>query len=849
MQWLKPIVVAGMMIAGGPAVADSVNSAPIAVDIPSQNLSEALNQLAKQTGLQLIFNVEEVMPVEMTAPAVKGVLTPEAALKVLLANTGLRYKFIDSRTVALSAEEGKGAEVVSGAGKNDLWSRFLLANSDPASATAYSSNEEIDGTQSARNGRTHNEVLEEVVVTAQKREQNIQDVPIPVSVLQGDALIATNSVNLRDFFSSVPGISYNESGVLSAPVIRGVTTGGADNPATTTTIDGTPFGTSTSIGGGFTPIEIDPSDLSRIEVLRGPQGTLYGASSLGGLINYVTIEPSLTEFGGRVTAGAQTTENGVGVGHSLRASLNAPLSNTFAVRTSGFVRHEDGFIDDPVHNEEGVNDADSYGMRVAALWQPSDDFSLNLNAIYQDLELAGNQVDGKAPEGSLVNSTVFPNYFGSNSEITFLSATGRASLGDVDLTSISAYTRATIDSRMNFVLFAAFLGAPGADAAPYQVVNDIEKFSQELRLSGAWGERVNWLLGAFYTKEEVEHTEFITSGDQLSGAFIAPRGDIYETFFPSTYEETAAFANFSVHLSDRFDVELGARYSANEQSQSSVQDGSLNDLLAPSPCPCVYAPTGSEDESFTYSIAPQFHISSDLMIYTRIATGYRPGGPNYNALPGGPHPTVGPDTTTNYELGIKGDLIADLLSIDASIYRIDWDDVQVTAQDSCTGCLVYNVNGGTGQIDGVELALTLRPADGLTLAGWAAYIDARMTEVAPAVNIGASPGDPLPLSAEWTGNLSADYEFPVGNALTGNLGATVLYVGDRLTRFAGADGIPMDAYTQLDLRAGIEADRWQLNAFVRNATDKSATLFTFFDGSYSTITRPRVVGISFSTEF
>ena len=231
--------------------------------------------------------------------------------------------------------------------------------------------------------------------------------PIPVSVVDTSSLTVNNQVKLTDFYSEVPGLSIAPSTMSSQTIsIRGLTTGavgsGPPNPSpiVAVTVDGVPYG---GAGGGDQLVpDFDPGDLQRVEVLRGPQGTLYGASSEGGLVNFVTVDPSLAGVSGRLEAGGNSVQNGSELGYTFRGSVNVPLSSDFAVRASAFTREDPGYIDDPLLGLKGVNEDRASGGHLAALWQPSETFSLKLSALYQ--KITGHNTSDETPNP--------PSFFG-----------------------------------------------------------------------------------------------------------------------------------------------------------------------------------------------------------------------------------------------------------------------------------------------------------------------------------------------------------------------------------------------------------------------------------------------------
>ncbi len=285
----------------------------------------------------------------------------------------------------------------------------------------------------------------EIIVTAQKREERLKDVPVPITAVSGDALLAQNQTRAQDFFSSVPAVNLQFQNGRAQLAIRGITTGPVTgNPTIGYTIDDVPYGSSTGQGGLFgSAPDLDPSELARIEVLRGPQGTLYGASSIGGLLKYVTVDPSTDKLSGTVGGGVSMVKDAGGtLGYNLRGSINAPVSEPFAVRASAFHRDEPGYIDYIRTGEKDVNSSEVTGGRLSALWKPSDSFSLKLGAMYQVRNIYGSS-NADITTGSRSEQTDIAGSGRSRAVNQMYNAVANADLGTVKLTSISAFSRST----------------------------------------------------------------------------------------------------------------------------------------------------------------------------------------------------------------------------------------------------------------------------------------------------------------------------------------------------------------------------------------------------------------------
>jgi len=300
-------------------------------------------------------------------------------------------------------------------------------------------------------------------------------------------------------------------------------------------------------------------------------------------------------------------------------------------------------------------------------------------------------------------------------------------------------------------------------------------------------------------------------------------------------------------VTERFDIQLGGRESHIDQDdEQAIETGAL-----------VGSATNPQEKStanaFTYLVTPQFKFSSDLMVYARLASGYRPGAPNsFNSDPAVPR-KYAPDKTENYELGAKGNLMGTALTFDASIYYIDWKDLQLNLLDPING-LTYGTNGSRAKSEGLELSLGSTPMRGLKLAAWMAWNEAVLTENFPAGSaVHGATGDRLPFSSRFSGNLSADQEFPFIAGATAFVGASVSYTGARVGTFlATADRYVYPAFAKIDLRMGVKYDSWRASLYANNVANRFA-LLGGGPGNFPpygfTILQPRLIGVSISRQF
>jgi len=793
-------------------------SATYKFDLPAQPLSDALRAVGRTVNKNILF--DPALVEGLNAPVLRASLTLDAAMKALLAGTRLEFEAVDANTVLLKSASSPAAP------------RETSAVPDPSPVVE----------------------LEEVLVTAQKRSERLEDVPVPVTVIGTEALTEQNLLRIEDYYASVPGLSFSSNGHGDASLsIRGVTTGGYTNPTVGVTIDDVPLGTSTALGNRTAAPDFDPSDLARIEVLRGPQGTLYGASSIGGLLKYVTVDPSTDAVSGRVQADLTSVNHGDGAGYGVHGAVNIPVSDTVAIRASGFSRREPGYIDDPVRDIKGVNQEDVYGAHLSALWRPNSDLSLKIGALYQNNKADGTSYSTLDPTLGPLQQAVLGGTGGYQHQLQAYAATLSASFLGMKLVSATGYSIDQYDSTVDLTSFYGGVGGPtdtifAVTASDQLQRNRTRKFSQELRLSGAtrW---LDWLVGGFYTHEDTPSYDVYRAIDANT---LAVAGRLWLDTYPTTYSEYAAFGDLTFHILEQLDLQVGARESQNRQSYTETYSGPLNTLVG-LPDPAINPPVHTKDSSFTYLVTPEYKFSPHLMSYARLASGYRPGGPNPTCTL---YPTpceYQPDRTHNYELGVKGDLPGYHISFDASVYYIDWKDIQVQVFNDAG---VYYTNASSARSQGLELALRARPVERLTISAWIALNDAKLTSDLPLAStaVGVS-GDRLPFSSRFSGNLSVDKQWLLTDRWSGFAGASLNYVGNRKDNFPSSPQLPrygLPAYAQANLRLGVNYDAWTVSAFVNNVADRRGQLSypQVGPGIFGLLyIQPRTAGLSLSRTF
>ncbi|HEX3423049.1 MAG TPA: TonB-dependent receptor [Sphingomicrobium sp.] len=711
---------------------------------------------------------------------------------------------------------------------------------------------------------------EEIVVTAQKRQEAVLDIPQSVSVVGGDTLDRQQANDIQQFANLVPGLSLTETNPGNTRiVIRGINTGGV-GATVGVYVDEVPFGSSSGlVNGAILAGDFDTFDVQRLEVLRGPQGTLYGASSLGGVLKYVTVEPKFGVLDLRARGGIEDVENG-GLGWNADAVINAPLGSNAAIRVSGFYRRDAGWIDAEAGHDaiggapslggKNINRDEIYGGRASLLFKPTDRLSIRLTAIDQKIDandpnvVEVDPVTLKPIHG--LQQTVFIPQF-TDTEYRVYNGTIDYDLGFASLLSSTSYGRLKqnfiVDGSpvYGFYLTNYVFGVP--TGLQQNQFTGFKKFTQEVRLTSPSNKTFEWLLGGFYTKESGQIVQDLFAYDLVAHSLLAGAPELAVGQVPSDYKEIAGFANGTWHITDRFDLTAGGRLSHNDQSASQVLSGPLVGGTTD------FARTPSSESVFTYSVAPRFELNANTSVYARVATGYRPGGPNVLApgAPAGAKSTYKSDRLTNYEVGLKTDA-GRRLSFDASAFLLKWQDIQLFQQINNVG---FNANGGKATSKGLEAQLSWRPLRGLTLLANGAFTNAKLDEDAP--DAGGFKGDWLPWVPRTSFSLNADYDWMLSPDLHAFVGGGWHYVGrqygdfDAAYRLATGHQRQINPYGEVDLRAGLDFRKFTLEAFVQNLTDShgltSATLITdaitgapaLPNGALSAgIIRPRTIGLT-----
>jgi len=708
--------------------------------------------------------------------------------------------------------------------------------------------------QTTPDTETDAQALGTVVVTAEKRSEDVQEVPMSISVIGAEQLEQMHATQLTDFAGYLPGFIVQDGGAPGQAILalRGIPPVSAGSTVATY-IDETPLGTSSNYGAGSAIIlDLLPYDFQGFEVLRGPQGTLYGATSLGGLVRYTTKAPDTEHTTARFGADMSSISGGGDLGFGAHGAFNVPLSpGKLALSVSAAHQDTPGFIDNVRTGKKDQNESTQDAGRAALLWTPTEDVSFELQAILQRTDadsssaVALDPVSHQPIYGSLKDDNYIPEPF--RRDVDFYSATLNWNLGWADFVSATSYaetdSHVTTDASLIYGVLFPLFGAPSAGISTF--TNDLKlyKATQEFRLASKPDDRIEWLAGAFWTSESSQQNQ-LASAQEFDGTPVAGLDPLAIAGLPSTYDEYAFFGDLTYKFNTMFDVTGGVRWAHNSQDFAQISAGAI--------LPTTVTPGSSSESVFTYSFTPRLHFGEDSMAYLRIASGYQPGGPNV-VLPDVP-PSVDASKLTNYELGIKSTFDEHRWLVNVAVFDIDWKNIQVSASN---GVAAYLANGGKAESKGLEFETLWMPISGLRLGFNAAYTDSSLSDDVP--GIGGLAGDRLPGIPKWSGSVTADYVFPVGGGWSGRVGGGIRYLGSRDSDIASSPyTIPLKSYAAADLNADVSNDRWTIRLYVKNLTDKrvytnASAIINAADGSISQVRAvpltPRTIGIGFDLSF
>ncbi len=698
-----------------------------------------------------------------------------------------------------------------------------------------------------------------VTISATRRLEAIRDVPVSITKISADAGLDLGAKDLTDVLQSVPGVTYNQQRGAAGSgdiVIRGVTTGIAANPLVGIYLDDVPIGGTVGVTGGANAYDQRLLDLSSIEVLKGPQGTLYGASAMGGLLKYNTRVPDAAFLSGLVGGEASKTQKG-GNNYTAYGNVNVPLSAGVAgLRAAAFYSKDGGFIDATgAGGGQDVNNGTVTGGRVALGVRPYKGLDIRFaaqtqEAKYEGLGAASYGADGKAVVGDLQRGNLV---FGEPSKITnnLVSLNVEADFGWAKALSITGYQTERNERILDLNEVYVRVFPPFVTRVDTSSSTKLDKTTQEFRLVSASGGAIEWLAGLFFADEKSGSNANVvgTSAPGTPPPFTSGFKLADNNGTDAHWKETALYGTAVWNLSKDLALTAGARLSRNSLDYVTRDTGVFSSgqtLLA-----------SAKESPDTYLLAARYKVTPTSSLYARAASGYRAGGPNTPSVNLQTGQTVRPapyksDSLWSYELGYKADLAGGAGSFDVALFQTDWKDIQVTVFDAG---VAYLVNAGKAQIRGIEFGGVLRPLSGLTLRASASLMDPKLVE--DSAGLSGKAGERLPLAAKTGASVNARYDFSIGSASSFaalNLG----HVGERTASFDASATVPnykLPAYTTLDFNAGTQLAGMDFGVYVRNVTDErgQVSAYTAIAGvggpNLISFIRPRTFGVTLSRAF
>lgn len=668
----------------------------------------------------------------------------------------------------------------------------------------------------------------EIIVTATRRAERLQDVPLAVTAITGEDLVDRGVQRLEDYIRLVPGLAYNTTGpAISNVFVRGITTSNQAITQSSTVgfyIDESPIDISY---GGRSTVDLRTFDLERIEVLRGPQGTLFGSGSLSGTVRLITAKPKLDEFQAIAEITQQHVEGGQW-GGDYNAAVNVPVvAGKFAIRAAGYYVAMPGYVDNIQTGARNVNDGHAAGGRAIARFKATDDLTIDAMLVHQ---VSRPNNDGRTfytPVGGNDYSYQGRIPDTNRSRYTLGSLTVNAGLGFADLISITSYSKKNVnafndDTGRAGVVALVFFGAasvPGLTTNPTQLtaLTRSKFFTQEVRLSSSNSDIFKWTVGGYYSDKKGGFLQSLIGPDfaRLQPAAV-PGGNLLTVDADITQKEKSVFGELTFTGIPKVEITAGGRYFDTRLTFDLVRSGRLFGLAAPVTDPQDV----SKEDGFNPKVAISFKPSRNVNIYAQAAKGFRTGGFNSGATLGTIQRAYSSDSLWNYEAGIKSSVLNGVATINIAGYIIDWKDVQVGLQQ---GGFSYTNNSGKARAKGVELEATIRPSRSFSVGHALSISRSELTTNVPFLLqssgvLGAFKGDRLPGSPELTASTYAQLDLKVAERPV-FFRVDHQYVGEAFSGFRET-GQKFGDYNLINLRAGVTVGPVEAIAFVNNLLDE-----------------------------
>jgi outer membrane receptor protein involved in Fe transport len=741
----------------------------------------------------------------------------------------------------------------------------------------------------------------DIVVTALKRETRVQDTPLAITAIGGTMLANMGASSVADVARSVPSLNLlaSESGRTRIS-IRGIQTAGE---ATVGVYFGEiplvgPAGT-TSDPSGSTP-NLNLFDTERLEVLRGPQGTLYGSGSMGGTLRVLFKQANLKDYEGAADASVETTKGG-GTGYSIKGAVNVPLiKDVLGARLVLYRQRTGGFVDDPTIHKYNINNTITTGGRLMLGFQPTSKLHINFMGIIQDQKTGGTSL--WAPSvGQFTSGLAISTPATDKQRIFSLDTKWQTPIGTISMAN--GYYRwdvqQTNDNTDNYSSVAAsyrycgsfqntYAGSllqssnPGTTTASTTCASNagtttsaqlranylnwakaqtpigayqprwVENLTNELRLNSDGHGRLNYTLGAFFENRKDRVDTLVFAGVAGTGEIRQPVTDLGSRFVRDVINQSAQFGELSYNPFDPLTVTVGLRH---YHYNKTVGGANLGYNYFNGQTPSAYTEVPANADGFIQKYNVEYKINRNFMAYGTASQGFRPGGANLT--PGIPASAQSyqADSLWNYELGLKTQWFDRKLTFNIDAYRIDWKNMQ-TSVSATYGNFSYISNVGAARIEGVEAEISGTPMRGLFLNGAASILYPRLTQdqISAEVTAAGRVGNILTGIPRATASAGAEYSWALSGALKGMIRADYNYTGKMTTQLNPTNALyrTYGRYSQVNLRAGIENDRFGAYVYVRNLFDASGvSYYSAVSGvpDYILTTTPRTIGVNLRGKF
>jgi iron complex outermembrane recepter protein len=745
----------------------------------------------------------------------------------------------------------------------------------------------------AQQSHTDSGQLEEIVVTAEKRETSAEKTPISLTAVSGADILNRGLTDLASLMQSLPGVSMRTSGPgMTEFEMRGVASNGGNSPTVGFYFDETPLTAPAATNEGKIVISPDLYDLNRVEVLRGPQGTLYGSGSMGGTIRVIPNAPNPDAFEASGEAKFADTDHG-GFDHGENAMINLPFMNGLAaLRIVGSYSYDSGWIDRtviapgqfplatngftvrgnvlaaPIATEyHDVNDVEKTGVRISAVIKPIDGLTITPSYFYQKLRAGGLPYIDSVP-GTDTHYQPFDIPEGYRDEFHLTALSVKYHTDAFEISSASAYWSrhepliqdASESWSTGLALPSYGPGNGGIGAAFADEDNQSHQTTEELRVASVGDTRLKWLLGYFYS-------DFESSWDIIfpsqTGAEVYGSNSLFTYYSPFKILQQSIFGEVTYNITEPFAVTVGARRYHYDAPVELNQSGALTSTVMTS--------TSENAQGVTPKVSLSYQFDQDLLAYLTAAKGFRPGGGT------GPVPTSGPlsceaqlmiqygskefvngpisfssDSVWSYELGEKWRSSDGRFSINASGYFESWVGVQqVNALSSCG--YVYTANVGDAHVYGSEIearAIVVRDLEASTSVTYshAALVSSTL------IDAGFNPGTAIQQVPRWSGSVSLAYHHALTDELAVTARAESNYVGSRTDETFATNTLP--SYDLTNIRGGFQGERWSAVLFMNNVADKRALLNNVTQDAVNlptfnrvAVSQPRTVGVDLNYKF